>query len=639
MSASFQKKPSKLWTYVSDMSGSKTQVDYIMVNRKWKNSVHDGQAYNTFSTIGTDHRIVAAKIKLSLRTNKSVSQRTNYLWSALKEKDLKDLYTVTIRNTYESLCMDNETISETYANLVRVNEETAEELLPKKKRKREKVSDDPRVVKVRKETQSASERYCQKPTEHNRKKMQMCKNKLQETYDTIKEEELDMMIREVEEADEKSKHKESWHIINQITGRKTTKQGIIKAKDKDDRIEKWYSHFKNLLGNEPIVEGNMEADFIPVLEGLEISDGMFSAAEYETVRRMIKEEKACGPDGIPPEVLRNCNLDGIMLGFANKLLEGEKPKQWSDSDLKPLPKSGDLSTTENYRGISLSVIAAKLVHKMLLNRIRPEIDKHLRPNQNGFRPGRSTTLHILALRRLIEGMKSHNLKAVLVFIDFTKAFDSIHRGRMMQILRAYDIPEKLVKAIDLRYQETRARVVTPDGETDHFAIKAGVLQGDTLAPYLFAIVLDYATRKAIGGREEELGFKLDHRRSCQQHPVVLTDTDFADDIAIMTEEIEKAQEMLTSIVFEAAKIGLHLNVKKMEVMHYNQEGITTIKARNGMALKSVDNFKYLGGWMKSSEKNFEIRKALAWSACHKMKRIWSTNVQRNYQGTFVCNYS
>ena len=138
-------------------------------------------------------------------------------------------------------------------------------------------------------------------------------------------------------------------------------------------------------------------------------------------------------------------------------------------------------------------------------------------------------------------------------------------------------------------------MVTPYGETDYFAIKAGVLQGATLAPYLFAIVLDYAMRKAIGGREEELGFKLDRRRSRRQHPVILTDTDFADDIAIITEEIEKAQEMLTSIEFEAAKIGLHLNVKKTEVMHYNQEGITTIKPRNGMALKSVDNFKYLGG--------------------------------------------
>ena len=137
-----------------------------------------------------------------------------------------------------------------------------------------------------------------------------------------------------------------------------------------------------------------------------------------------------------------------MLKYANKLLEGKKPDQWSE---KPLPKLGDLSNTDNYRGIALSAIAAKLVNKMLLNRIRPKIDPKLRPNQNGFRPGRSTTAHILALRRLMEGVRSNNLKAVLIFVDFKKAFDTIHRGRMLQILRAYDIPEKLVQAIGLMY--------------------------------------------------------------------------------------------------------------------------------------------------------------------------------------------
>ena len=120
---------------------------------------------------------------------------------------------------------------------------------------------------------------------------------------------------------------------------------------------------------------------------------------------------------------------------------------------------------------------------MTLNRIRSKIDKHLRSNPNGFWPGRSTTAHMLALRRLIdhEGVKSHNLKAVVVFIVFKKAFDSVHGGRMLQILRAYDIPEKLIDAIGLLYQRTKASVITPDGETDFFEIQAGVLQGDTLA--------------------------------------------------------------------------------------------------------------------------------------------------------------
>ena len=51
-----------------------------------------------------------------------------------------------------------------------------------------------------------------------------------------------------------------------------------------------------------------------------------------------------------------------------------------------------------------------------------------------------------------------------------------------------------------------ANVITPDGETDYFEVKAGVLQGDTLAPYLFAITLDYVMRKTYNGREEDLGF-------------------------------------------------------------------------------------------------------------------------------------
>ena len=72
----------------------------------------------------------------------------------------------------------------------------------------------------------------------------------------------------------------------------------------------------------------------------------------------------------------------------------------------PLPKSGDLSLTANYRRISLSPMVAKLVNKMILNRLQQKIDKHLRPNQNGFRPGLSTTSHILALRRLIEGVRT-----------------------------------------------------------------------------------------------------------------------------------------------------------------------------------------------------------------------------------------
>ena len=158
-------------------------------------------------------------------------------------------------------------------------------------------------------------------------------------------------------------------------------------------------------------------------------------------------------------------------------MEGLKPTQWSSLHIVPVPKSGDLRITSNYRGISLTCIITKLYNKMLLNRIRPYIDKHLRNNQNGFRAGRSTTSQILALRRIIEGIKSNQLSAIITFVDFRKAFDSISRTTMFKILSAYGIPQELVTAIALIYDDMRAKVLTPDGETEWFNMYTGVMQG------------------------------------------------------------------------------------------------------------------------------------------------------------------
>ena len=260
----------------------------------------------------------------------------------------------------------------------------------------------------------------------------------------------------------------------------------------------------------------------------------------------------------------------------------------------PLPKSGDLTNPQNYRGISLISVPAKSVNKMILNRLQKKIDPHLRPNQNGFRPGRNTTTHILALRRLLEGVRSHNRKAIVLYVDFRKAFDSINRNKMMKILKAYDVPPNLLQAIILMYENTKARIISPDGETDFFAILAGVLQGDTLAPYLFIIVLDYVLRKTFKGREEELGFKLHRRRSRRVKAIHITDLDFADDLAILVEEIEQAQQALTALEREAGKVGLVCNAKKTELQSFNQPGLVTVKYESVEIIKQVENLKYLG---------------------------------------------
>ena len=87
------------------------------------------------------------------------------------------------------------------------------------------------------------------------------------------------------------------------------------------------------------------------------------------------------------------------------------------------------------------------------------------------------------------------------------------------------------------YTGTRARVTTPDGNSEEFNIQSGVLQGDTLAPFLFIIVLDYALRQAIQGRERELGFTITPRRSTRHPAETLTDLDYTDDICLLSDSV------------------------------------------------------------------------------------------------------
>ena len=135
------------------------------------------------------------------------------------------------------------------------------------------------------------------------------------------------------------------------------------------------------------------------------------------MKKYLQDRKQTGPDNIPTEVLKRCDLDDILIECANWLLnEAMKPNQSSEEDILPLPKTGDLSETGNYVGISLSSIVAKIVSKMILNRVQIKMEDNLRPNQNGLRPGRSTASHILAVRRLIEGV--HNRKAIIIYVDF-----------------------------------------------------------------------------------------------------------------------------------------------------------------------------------------------------------------------------
>ena len=131
---------------------------------------------------------------------------------------------------------------------------------------------------------------------------------------------------------------------------------------------------------------------------------------------------------------------------------------------------------------------------------------------------------------------------------------------MFAILTAYGITPKVVAALKSPYHETQAFVRTSDENTDFFEITTGVLQGDTAAPYLFTIVLEYALRIAF--HNPRLGFEVQPRKSSRHPAIHVTDLDFADDLAIVTEDVQHGQELLRALEDAAAEVGLIINCKK-----------------------------------------------------------------------------
>ena len=134
---------------------------------------------------------------------------------------------------------------------------------------------------------------------------------------------LQKATEQVELTNQESKHSKCWKLINEITGRKNTKKGIIKAKSKEDRVKIWYEHFKKLLGSDRKGDENIlvNTDLNLVLnETHNIAITAFTLEEYRKVTDNLKDGKAAGPDDISPEILKYCKFDDIILNFANNIL-------------------------------------------------------------------------------------------------------------------------------------------------------------------------------------------------------------------------------------------------------------------------------------------------------------------------------
>ncbi|BHF74169.1 hypothetical protein SprV_0401725300 [Sparganum proliferum] len=313
-----------------------------------------------------------------------------------------------------------------------------------------------------------------------------------------------------------------------------------------------------------------------------------SEEEVVDAIRKLCNNKAPGEDGIPAEIFKSC-VD-TLAPWLHEVIERAwrdevVPDDWGLGILVPILKKGDKTRCENYRGISLIDVAAKIFAIVLLRRFQAVRDSRTRPNQAGFRAGRGCADQIFTPRRILEFRHSYQKPTAVCFVDFTAAFDSVHRESLWRIMALDGVPAKIIAMTKAYYRSTTARVLARNNLSQPFGIRSGVRQGCILSPILFNYAIDWILGRALRD-SDGVEFAPGHR---------LTDLDYADDIALLASSFGDLQSMVSRVNEVAKSVGLSINAGKTKVFSScipDQEKAPL--GIDGCQLEEVDSFKYLG---------------------------------------------
>ena len=171
--------------------------------------------------------------------------------------------------------------------------------------------------------------------------------------------------------------------------------------------------------------------------------------------RSMANAKTVGQDEIPVELLKiGINHDLTVLREFHRVIklvwhQREVPQRWRDTVIKVLHKKKDRTECGNYRGISLVAHAGKVLLKIVATRLSTYCEaRNLLPEEQcGFRPHRSTTNMMFAVRTLQELGRKARVPLFLCFIDLQKVYDSVDRTLLWQVLARFGTPPQMIEVI------------------------------------------------------------------------------------------------------------------------------------------------------------------------------------------------
>jgi sorting nexin-29 len=152
------------------------------------------------------------------------------------------------------------------------------------------------------------------------------------------------------------------------------------------------------------------------------------------------------------------------------------PVEWTEGIICPIHKKGDRMICSNYRPITLLNVAYKIFTILINNRLSTIVERKLEDCQMEFRSNRSTIDNLFIVRQIIEKCHEFNIDLHSAFIDYTQAFHSVYRNKIITCLNNYGVPSKLIKLIAKTLHDTKARVKVNQSYTEYFEVTTGVKQ-------------------------------------------------------------------------------------------------------------------------------------------------------------------
>ena len=619
-------------TWKHPRSGHWHMLDHVLIRQRDKSDCTLTKVMRG-AECGTDHLIQRATFRLSIRppVRKRASTTKKLNTTLLNDQNFRQDFQLRVEEVIreqddEAISSQRATALDSWERFSNVLYTASAEVLGRKRRKHRDWFDenDFEIQAILENKNKRHNNYLSNPSTSNATAWREARSSTQGQIRELKNQWWLGRAVEIQGYADGGKMKEFYDAIKAVTGPTANRlvplrseDGVTLLKDKVQILKRWSSYFSSLLNNAfPMDETAL--DELPIFPTVHEMDVLPTIEEVEAAIAGLRNCKAAGPDGIPPEVYKfgGRSLAVTMLNYCLACWEnGDIPVQWKRAKMISIYKrKGEKSDCSNYRGLSLLDVASKIFAKILLARFNKHIANEILPeSQCGFRADRSTADMIFVCRQLLEKSREQRVPISIAFIDLQKAFDTVNREALLEVVKRFGCPPIFVSMLRALHTGTVATVAAGSDCSEPFAVTVGVKQGCVLAPVLFNVYLVAVSMLALAGeRRPDLGgVSLRYRfgggafnlrrlkaRTRVSHSVV-RDLQYADDAAIVCSNAEELQRELNAQDSAYTRMGLRMNARKTEVMHGAVE-VDPIPVSLGEAsLPVTANFTYLGSIISS----------------------------------------